>query len=372
MRTLLSKRRPRARGWRAWAGSRVLLVGMLALLLVGCAGELGSGSGSPVGVAVKLGTSDRPAEAPFDPNVDAPLPNNRIITAYGIFGGVVFNGPASHMNTMLDYLPKMQKLAQQFYAADPTHPVKLGIDIVVNVLQPCSYFPEYCTSWAPLHDKDNQDSNCDPKQDFCSIDGYIKFCQEHDLLLFFDLQLGTEPVKHAVETYLLDYLQKYPFTELALDTEFHFPNTPQGRSEAYAYPNYTGQMPASEINWASNELAQISLKNHLPRKVLLVHEFISYVLPDKDKIQVNPNVSLVLQADGFGGYQDKLTKYQVFVQQQLIQYGGYKLFYYYTENPNCPGVFCATDFDENGTPGPPTPKSLLQNLFPQPLFFSYE
>ena len=56
------------------------------------------------------------------------------------------------------------------------------------------------------------------------MQAYIDFCQQHNLLLFFDLQLGTEPVKDAVMNHVLTYLEKYPFVELALDTEFHFPN----------------------------------------------------------------------------------------------------------------------------------------------------
>ncbi|MBO0838669.1 MAG: hypothetical protein J2P28_24575, partial [Actinobacteria bacterium] len=262
----------------------------LALLLAACGGSAGKAAAvsSP---SMKAPTNvPTPTAVAFDPNAGAPLPYNRIVAAYGIVGGVTFNGPASTLNMLANFLPQLQQLGQQYAALDPTHPVKLGLDLVVNSIQPCRADPQYCSSW--------------PAESV--IQSYIEFSQQHDLLLFFDLQLGTEPVEDAVTNHVLPYLQKYSFTELALDTEFHFPNTPQGYAAAAGYPCCLGSMHADEINWASNELAQISLQQHLPRKVLVVHEWTSSVLPDKGDIQVNPNVSLVLQSDGFGEVGTKL------------------------------------------------------------------
>jgi|GEM_PF-1108148 hypothetical protein len=319
------------------------------LILAGCAGPASSPS-SAIGNGASSAVSASQTSAPFDPSVGAPLPTHRIVAAYGIVGGSDANGPATSVDMLNSFYSQLQQLGQQYAALDPSHPVLLAIDLVVNVLQPCSAFPQYCSSWVD-----------DP-----TIQTYIQFCQQHNMLLFFDMQLGTEPVKDAVTNHVLTYLEKYPFVELALDTEFHFPNNPQGYADAEGYPCCLGWMDASEINWAANELAQISLQNHLPRKVLLVHQWNPAVLPDKDKIQVNPNVSFVLQSDGFGGYGNKLGDYQVFVQQNLIEYGGYKLFYYYADS------HLAYDVDFNGNVRVQTPQEVMQQVFPQPLFISYQ
>ena len=166
---------------------------------------------------------------------------------------------------------------------------------------------------------------------------------------------------------------------LALDTEFHFADNSEGHAEAAAYPAFTGCVQAKDVNWAADQLAQISLQYHLPRKVLLVHQFLPVVFGSsypcynfpstKNQIRRNPNVSLVLQADGFGYVGDKLARYQEFVQQEPIQYGGYKLFLHYDDCPTIPP--CAFDLDGGGNPRPQTPEEVLQ-LFPQPLFISYE
>jgi len=343
-------RRPRPR----LRPSRLALVLLCALaLLAGCsAGPLsgpGGTSAVPIGHAAALPASTGAATTFFDPSVGAPLPNNRIVAAYGIVGGIDANGPASTLDMLNNFMPQLQQLGQQFAALDPTHPVKLAIDLVVNTIQPCSAFPRYCSSWP----------------DDATMQAYVDYCKQHDLLLFFDVQLGTEPVKDAVQNHLLPYLQKYAFVELALDTEFHFPDTPQGYADAAGYPCCLGWMQADEINWASDELAQISLQQRLPRKVLLVHQWNPAVLPDKDKIRRNPNVSFVLQSDGFGGYGNKLGDYQLFVQQELTEYGGYKLFYYYN-NPT--GSY---DVDWNGNRQVQSPKEIL-SIFPQPLFISYQ
>jgi hypothetical protein len=317
----------------------VLLTGAVAIVLI--LSTVIAPARAPRASA-RLAATVTPTAQPFDPSVGAPLPTHRIVAAYGIVGGVDFNGQASTLDMLNNFLPQLQQLGQQYAALDPTHPVMLGIDLVVSVIQPCSDFPQWCSSFA----------------DDAQIQSYIDFCQQHNLLLFFDLQLGTEPVADAVTNHLLPYLEKYPFTELALDTEFHFPNNPQGYAMAAAYPGYLGWMDASEINWAIGQLAQISLQYHLPRKVLVVHQWSISVIHDKDQVQHNPDVSVVLQSDGWGYLGNKLGDYQAFVQQDLLEYGGYKLFFQY-------------DGDQQYDRPLQSPSDVMR-LFPQPLFVSYQ
>ncbi|HLY31981.1 MAG TPA: hypothetical protein VKQ36_13200 [Ktedonobacterales bacterium] len=320
------------------------IVGVIACLTVLFAGCSGGGPGSSSGPKGSAAASSVASalQPHFDPSIGAPLPHYRIVAAYGIDGGSQVNGPASTLDMLTAFLPQLQQLGDQYAALDPIHPVKLGVDLVINSIQPCSDYPRWCSSFA-------EDSD---------IQAYIAFCKQHNMLLFLDLQLGTEPVEDAVMNHVLTYLENNSFVELALDTEFHFPNTPQGYADAEGYPCCLGWMNASEINWAIGELAQISLQKHLPRKVLIVHQWNPAVLPDKDNIHINPDVSLVLQSDGFGYEGNKLGDYQFFVQQDLLEYGGYKLFFTY------PG---STSYDI-----PLQSPSDVMSIFPQPLFISYQ
>lgn len=325
--------------WR----SRIMSLSLVALLMsTAMAGCGAPQSAAPNGKALSVGVTAVVTQQAFDPNAGAPLPSHRIVAAYGIIGGSQVNGPASTIDMLNAYLPQLQQLAQQYAALDPTHPVQLAVDLVVNSIQPCSSFPRWCASFT----------------DDANIQAYIDFCQQHHILLFFDLQLGVEPVPHAVTSYVQKYLEKYPFVELALDTEFHFPNTPEGYAEAAGYPCCLGWMDASEVNWAISDLAKISLEKQLPRKILIIHQWNSAVLTNKSKIARDPNVSVVLQSDGFGYTPNKIGDYQEFVQNNMVGYGGYKLFYQY------PG---STSYDV-----PLQSPSDVMALFPQPLFISYQ
>jgi hypothetical protein len=283
-----------------------------------------------------------PTATSFDLSAGAALPYHRIVAAYGIVNGGEPNGPASTIGMLTDFLPQLQQLGNQYAALDPTHPVQLGIDLVVNVIQPCGAFPKWCASWA-----DDQ-----------TMQAYVDFSQQHNLLLFFDLQLGTQPVSDAVISELTPYLTKYPFTHLALDTEFHFPNTPEGYADAAGYPCCLGWMEASEINWAISALAEMAHTHHLPRKILVIHQWDPSVIRNHDQIVTNPDVSVVVQSDGWGGTENKLGDYRIFVQRGLLEYGGYKLFFPHAGD---------TQFDV-----PLQSPEDVMNLFPQPLFISYQ
>ena len=335
---------------RSRLSALVTVIVSAAIIVAGCSTPISKGA--PDGKAVQSAVNNyqsTPATQAFDPGADAPLPKYRIVAAYGILGGIEINGPASTLQLLDNFQPQMQALGKQYADLDPTHPVKFALDLVVNSFDLCAS-PRYCSSWA-TDDIINQ---------------YVDYCQKHDMLLFLDVQLGTEPVTEAMTNHLLPYLQKYPFVELALDTEFHFPDNAYGHSLAAEYAR--GWMDITDINWTIDKLAQLSLQQHLPRKVLLVHQFATEVIRCdndkqgivcKDKIKRDPNVSLVFQTDGFGAVDAKLFGYYAFVQQQLIQYGGYKVFFHYPDS----GAY--------DTPLQ-SPADVMRQLFPQPLFISYQ
>jgi hypothetical protein len=48
---------------------------------------------------------------------------------------------------------------------------------------------------------------------------------------------------------------------------------------------------------------------------------------NKGAIVVPPNIDFVLDMDGFGGMDAKIGNYGHFVRDELVEYGGIKLFY---------------------------------------------
>jgi hypothetical protein len=112
-----------------------------------------------------------------------------------------------------------------------------------------------------------------------------------------------------------------PDVFLALDPEF----TMEDRQHVPG--KIIGTMSAAEINTAIEILEQIIKENHLPPKVLIVHQFTWNMLPDKMQIRPSEMMDIVLDMDGFGDRTLKLSTYRAVLKQGPLAYTGFKLFY---------------------------------------------
>ncbi len=282
---------------------------------------------------------------PFDPSVDAPLPNNRLILDYGIYlSQIDHNGPAS--TYPFTFLEHLQELGKAYTAADPKHPAMLGLDLVVNVADSC---------------QNGVVTLCDHDAEANQLQTYIDYCQQNNLLLFLDFQFGRANVRTVIAHYL-PYLERYPFIELAVDMEFHF------YSNAYGIPSYDlGNVTGEDINWVISQAAAIPQAYHVPRKVVMLHQFRDGTFPHENIVKPNPLVSVVIHTDGFGFPAQKIDGYTKYVTNSPIHpvYGGFKLFNNYASCPmTSPG--CSWDSPQW------TPNDIITKLNPAPLIISYE
>lgn len=150
------------------------------------------------------------------------------------------------------------------------------------------------------------------------VQQYIQLAEEHDLLLIFDIQMGSSNAEAEV-THLLPYLEN-PRVHLALDPEFvTTQETPPGQ--------VIGSLEAAEINKAQQMLKQLIEEKNLPNKMLIVHQFIPDMILNKSDIEDVSGVDLVIDQDGFGASQDKIANYDRYVRQDGAEHGGFKLFY---------------------------------------------
>jgi hypothetical protein len=86
-------------------------------------------------------------------------------------------------------------------------------------------------------------------------------------------------------------------------------------------------MRAIDINDALDYLDHLISEQHLPPKLLIVHQFTLDMLPDKKNIRRSPHVELVLTMDGFGSQSLKRASYREIMRQQQLDFAGIKLFY---------------------------------------------
>jgi hypothetical protein len=265
-----------------------------------------------------------PTPTPFDPNSGAVLPTHRVIAFYAIPNAEA-TGPAYELtSSMLDTLQAQGSAYQQL---DPAHLVQLGIDLVASIPDG---FP------GP---EGQYSHHLDP----VTIQSYIDFCQQHSLILFLDLNFGLAPIESEVN-FFLPYLERYPFVQMAVDPEWMFP-----RHDGIPGINLSN-VRSSDLNPIIEALAELPMQYHVPRKILLIHQYRpdgdglknpydagQAEIADKGNLLDDPRVDVVIHIDSVGGYvgdqADKTWQYNTWVGHDMqkyhnFRYGGFKLFYH--------------------------------------------
>jgi hypothetical protein len=149
-----------------------------------------------------------------------------------------------------------------------------------------------------------------------------------------DVQTGRSTVLNEL-SYLAPYLAE-PDVHLALDPEFSM-------GEDGVPGRRIGTMWASEVNDAIGVLETLIERHHLPPKVLIVHQFTTGMLPDKEAIWTSPVLDIVLDMDGFGPPALKRHTYRTVLRQKELEYTGFKLFYIQDTNILQPEQVLALD-----------------------------
>lgn len=228
------------------------------------------------------------------------VPDHRLVVFYGNPLSDVM-GPIGRYpdNELISRLHEQEKA---YSALDPAHPTIAALDYVTPVAQP-----------DPM-----DDGSYIYRMPASSIEHYITLANSNRMLFFFDMQIGHSPIQKEVKA-LWTYL-RMPGVHLALDPEF---DMPPGGIPSQVF----GRMKAQEINWVIDQLAALVKAEHLPPKILIIHQFLHQMLPDWQKIKTRPEVQIITCVDGFGSPGEKIDDYRMFNKDQHIQYPGMKLFY---------------------------------------------
>lgn len=150
------------------------------------------------------------------------------------------------------------------------------------------------------------------------IDRMLKEARAAGFKLILDIQTGRSTVLSELR-HLAPYLDE-PDVYVALDPEFSMGSDGiPGRR--------IGTMPASEVNDAIAVLENVIAQHDLPPKVLIVHQFTTGMLPDKESIWDSKSLDVVLDMDGFGPPELKRHTYKTVLRQRPLEFTGFKLFY---------------------------------------------
>jgi hypothetical protein len=304
-----------------------LLLGATGVLVIAVVGAMVMPSRKGVitpSLAVSAQVAPTPTPTPvFDPNQNAVLPTHRVVAFYAVPDAEP-TGPAYTLNAGM--LARLRQQGAAYQRLDPQHPVRLGIDLVVSV-------PD---------DFPGPSGNYSHHVDAATIQTYIDFCKRYNLLLFLDLDFGQAPIMGEVN-FFLPYLQKYTFVHMAVDPEWMFP-----RRDGISGVNLSN-VRASDLNPIIRAVAEIPMRYHVPRKILIIHQYRPdgdglkdpydagvAEIADKRHLLFDPRVDVVIHVDSVGGYSgdiaDKQQQYREWVQRDMKKYGnflygGFKLFY---------------------------------------------
>ncbi|WP_175987402.1 hypothetical protein [Bacillus sp. Marseille-Q1617] len=234
-----------------------------------------------------------------DPS-NGPLKDHRLVTYYGT--------PQSENMGILgtmepeEFMKKLKEQTQAYSDADPDRPAVPTIELITTMAQ---NEPGPAGDYVRMTSEEN-------------IETYVKLAEKHDALVILDIQLGTDTVMNQVK--MVEKWLKHPQVHLAIDTEFHV-------AEGEKPGEDLGQVDGREIQEAVEYVSELTEKNNLPDKLVLVHQFTGHVLTHKDAIQPTENTEVAINFDGWGPAADKQTLYKKYIRDEPNQYGGFKIFY---------------------------------------------
>lgn len=168
------------------------------------------------------------------------------------------------------------------------------------------------------------------------VKDYIEPAQKRGWEVILDTQLGRSDPATQVKRIIDKGYLKYENVHIALDPEFH------------AYPGRNlpgipiGQVEASQINDAQKLMDDYIRANGLKRKrMLMVHQFgdaevddgVPFMIQNKKTLKTYPTVEIVLSADGVGGADSKITKYNKMLNDKAYPFIKYRAFKIFTPNP---------------------------------------
>lgn len=230
----------------------------------------------------------------------AVLPYKRIVAFYGnLYSkkmGILGELPPNEM------LAKLKVEVKNWERADPKTPVQPALHYIAVVAQ----------------GDGGKDGKYRYRMPFKQIDSVLVLAKKAHALVFLDVQVALSNIQAELplfEKYLL-----MPQVHFGMDPEFSMKDGSKPGKRIGTYD-------AADINYVSGYLANLVKKNGLPPKILIVHRFTKKMVTNYKNIKLRPEVQVVMDMDGWGEPDLKMGTYRYFINQEPVQFTGFKLFY---------------------------------------------
>jgi hypothetical protein len=275
-----------------------VLLGAVALVVVGVAALLGGGGGGDPQAARDGHAAPKPPPQLPRGGTEV-LPRYRIVAYYGApqddeLGALGIGTPGQAVR-------RLERQARP-YAKAGNRPVMPVLELIAVVA---------------AHDP-GEGGRYNLRQSDAVIRRYLAAARRAKALLVLDIQPGRSDFFTEV-TRLRKWL-RLPDVGLALDPEWRV-------ADAQVPGQVIGRVDSRELNATTAWLEQLTVRNRLPQKLVIVHQFTDDMV-DETALKPRAHEAIVLNADGFGTRPVKVSKYHRFTRQAPGFQQGFKLFYH--------------------------------------------
>lgn len=149
------------------------------------------------------------------------------------------------------------------------------------------------------------------------VRGYIQAAHRHGVLLVLDLQPGRANFLAVAKRW--QWALKDPWVGLALDPEWRV--GPRQRPA-----QVIGSVSAAEVNQVSRWLEDLTVRERLPEKVFVLHQFRTTMIRELGQVVAREHLAMVQHVDGFGSPRQKLATFKAVARPTRFVMG-FKLFY---------------------------------------------
>jgi hypothetical protein len=149
--------------------------------------------------------------------------------------------------------------------------------------------------------------------DSALIEKVYGWAKQRNALLFLDIQVAKSTMQREFPR-LMPFLSR-PDVHLAMDAEFSMHHSKEGMAPG----KKVGVFDANDINWVSEQLAELVKEKQLPPKS---HRAIggSPMILNADKITVISRVQIVMDMDGWGPPWMKFESYRDYIDLEPVEY----------------------------------------------------
>lgn len=162
------------------------------------------------------------------------------------------------------------------------------------------------------------DGNYSAVGDLEDVREYLEIARANDIYLFLDFQPGRNRFIDQVRIY--EEFIREPDVGIALDPEWRVTDTQRPGQ-------LIGSVDASEVNEVIDWAADIVREEDLPQKLLVVHQFRTSMIRDRDELHTPPELAVTIHVDGFGTQDLKLQTWGALASDDVPWWHGFKLFY---------------------------------------------